>query len=154
MESKASAREVTLFWDIPELLPQVNCNRQALRGIVTNLVDNAIKYSPNRGKVTIRISLKEKPGELMVLSISDEGDGVPSDKIPLLFSRFENINKDSAIKRPSIGLGLYVANELAKMNSLRLQYSDAIEGGACFSLIFPSEDSLVEVSELLAEGED
>ena len=154
MESKASAREVTLFWNIPELLPQVNCNRQALRGIVTNLVDNAIKYSPNRGKVTIRISLKEKPGELMVLSVSDEGDGVPSDKIPLLFSRFENINKDSAIKRPSIGLGLYVANELAKMNSLRLQYSDAIEGGACFSLIFPSEDSLVEVSELLAEGED
>lgn len=155
MESKAASHDVELDWRIQDILPQVNCNKQALRGIITNLVDNAIKYSPERGTVTIKVSqepvplselegddvqedLKKYGGNRIVLSVSDEGDGVPSSRVPYLFSRFEPQNNENAdANRPSVGLGLYVANELSKLNKIRLEYSDAVEGGACFTMYFP-----------------
>lgn len=170
METKASAKNIKIEWKIPEFLPQVFCNRQALRGIITNLVDNAIKYSPENANVKVQIELSQektnrdysekddgfgkdddskaaKP-EKMILSVLDEGEGVSSDKIPLLFTRFEKIGTDSktdfsdgstdgsAKKNTSVGLGLYVANELAKMNGIRLEYKDSESGGACFYMVF------------------
>ena len=134
LESKASSKEVKILWDIQEILPQVDCNRQALRGIITNLIDNAVKYSPVGGKVMV--SVREEDGHI-VLSVCDEGDGVPSDKVPLLFSRFEDMKKKKDDSRPSVGLGLYVANELAKLNGIKLEYRDADIGGACFMMTFP-----------------
>ncbi len=170
METKASAKNIKIEWKIPEFLPQVFCNRQALRGIITNLVDNAIKYSPENANVKVQVELSQgktnlddsekgagfgknedsettKP-EKMILSVLDEGEGVSSDKIPLLFTRFEKIGTDSkadfsdgsaigpAKKNTSVGLGLYVANELAKMNGIRLGYKDSENGGACFYMVF------------------
>ena len=182
MEGRASAKNVKIDWQIPDILPQIKVNRQALRGIVTNLIDNAIKYSPENGTVWVKIVQEALPesestagtvggaassssystavaataGSRMVLSVSDEGDGVPSSKIPLLFSRFDAAisgslgsqasgmkgtnsrdgTKNSSQKPTSVGLGLYVANELAKLNGIKLEYSDAQEGGACFTLYF------------------
>ena len=134
MESRAASKNVQIDWQIPDILPQIKANRQALRGIITNLVDNAIKYSPDQGKVWVKMFLQEQK---LVLSVSDEGDGVPSNKIPMLFSRFEASQSGEKNKPSSVGLGLYVANELAKLNGIRLEYSDAQEGGACFTLYFP-----------------
>lgn len=141
METKANMQNVKLIWNIQELLPQVYCNFQAARGIITNIIDNAIKYSPERGKVLIQLKLM-KNEKYMVLSISDEGEGVPKNKIPYLFSKFEKINNDSKQNRPSVGLGLYVANELAKINDIQLHYSTASTGGACFSVIFKVSEKI------------
>ncbi len=150
MESKAAGRNVKIIWKIQEPLPQVNCCPQALRGIVTNLIDNAIKYTPVGSNVTVRLALGRQSKKTMILSVSDEGDGITSDKIPLLFSRFEKIGGEKSSGTPSVGLGLFVANELAKMNGILLEYSDALEGGACFTLIFTLDEdfSRFEVSDL------
>ena len=141
MESRAEIKNVKIAWEIPGLLPQVRCNRQAVQGILTNIIDNAIKYSPKNGTVTVSISLGKSNSNEMVLKVSDQGDGIASDKVPLLFSRFEKINSGSVKKWHSVGLGLYVANELAKLNGIRLLYSDAEGGGACFSAVFQLDES-------------
>ena len=153
MESRAETKNVKIVWDIPGLLPQVNCNRQAVKGILTNLIDNAIKYSPENGTVTIQISLRKSNASEMVLKVSDEGDGIPNDKVPYLFTRFEKINSGSAKNWHTVGLGLYVANELAKLNDIRLMYSDAIGGGACFSVVFRLDKFLPHGIESLPDDE-
>ena len=135
IESKAKVRGVKIDWNISELLPQVLCNKQALRGIMVNLLDNAVKYASEKGYVQVYAG---RTNGHIKFSVSDDGMGVDSDKISSLFTRFEAVAKDYNKNRPSVGLGLYVANELAKMNGIKIEYSDADIGGACFSLIFPA----------------
>ncbi|MCR4734233.1 MAG: hypothetical protein K5829_04395 [Treponema sp.] len=134
IESKAKLKNVKIDWNISELLPQVLCNKQALRGIMVNLLDNAVKYATDDGYVQV---FAGKINGHIKFSVSDNGMGVDSDKISSLFTRFEAVAKDYNKNRPSVGLGLYVANELAKMNGIKIEYTDADIGGACFSLIFP-----------------
>lgn len=134
IESKAKLKNVKIDWNISELLPQVLCNKQALRGIMVNLLDNAVKYATDNGYVQV---FAGKVNGHIKFSVSDNGMGVDSDKISSLFTRFESVAKDYNKNRPSVGLGLYVANELAKMNGIKIEYKDADIGGACFSLIFP-----------------
>ncbi|MCR4954792.1 MAG: response regulator [Treponema sp.] len=136
IESKAKLKNVKIDWNISELLPQVHCNKQALRGIMVNLLDNAVKYATDDGYVQVYAG---KVNGRIKFSVSDNGMGVDSDKISSLFTRFESVAKDYNKNRPSVGLGLYVANELAKMNGIKIEYTDADIGGACFSLIFPQE---------------
>lgn len=116
--------------------PRVFCDVNSLKGIYTNLVDNAIKYTQFTGHIKSQISNDK---DYIYLKIIDDGQGIPKEKQVVLFDRFANIGSKPTWSESSVGLGLYVVNEICKLNNLVLQYSEntAADSGSVFIIRFP-----------------
>jgi signal transduction histidine kinase len=109
----AGENNLELFAEIPANLPLVKGNSKALREVLSNLIDNALKYTPQGGKVEIRVGeIRETPqGEMLGISISDTGPGIPPQDLEHLFERhYRGVQASTAI--PGSGLGLAIAKEL------------------------------------------
>lgn len=128
---KAEKKRQSLRWTGDDSLPPVKCDGQSLKGILYNLIDNAVKFSPRNGHIRIDLS---RTADRIAIRIGDDGPGIPKDKQPLLFNRFEPLNTRPTGGEASTGLGLYVAHELSRLNGGVLEYSDRDGGGACFTL--------------------
>ena len=88
--------------DSPEDLPLVRVDRDMIFRVLSNLVNNAIKYTPNRGQITIKT---EPEGDSLVTSVTDTGPGIPPEDRDRVFDRFAQISGDSA-RSGGFGLGL------------------------------------------------
>lgn len=113
----------------------VFCDENSLKGVYDNIVDNAIKYTFNEGNIKVKI---EENDENIFLRVIDNGQGIPKEKRPFLFNRFAAIGSKLAKNEQSVGLGLYVVNEICKLNGLGLEYSENQESssGSVFTVIF------------------
>ncbi len=115
-----------------------------LQQIIANLVENAIKYSPLGGPVTIRLypCSKKEGSETIEVCVEDQGIGVPSDAQPRLFERFyraPNITIDGS-KTRGVGLGLYIVAQLLQMHggSIRVESSGILGEGSRFIFTLPA----------------
>lgn len=104
----ANNQEIKLVTDISANLPQVKGNAQALREVFNNLLDNAVKYTPNKGQITVRIEPKDN---LLKIAIEDTGYGIPEADREHLFERhYRGVQAQGDI--PGTGLGLAIAKQL------------------------------------------
>jgi signal transduction histidine kinase len=109
-------------------------DRGRLLTILTNLLDNAIKYSPEGGPVEVRIEVVD--GQAQV-AVSDRGLGIAAEDLPRLFTRFGRIVTTANSNIPGTGLGLYFARELARMQGGDIT-AESVEGaGSTFTLTLP-----------------
>jgi signal transduction histidine kinase len=109
----AQERNLELQAEIPTDLPLVQANANALREVLSNLIDNALKYTPAGGKIDIRVGEKRRTsqGEALGIAISDTGPGIPPQDLEHLFERhYRGVQASTAI--PGSGLGLAIAKEL------------------------------------------
>ncbi len=115
--------------------PRVFCDEYSLKGIYENLVDNAIKYTEFNGNITVLI---EEQADFIILNVIDDGQGIPKEKQPVLFEKFANIGSNPTGAEKSCGLGLFVVNEICKLNNLTLVYSEnkSAKTGSVFSVKF------------------
>lgn len=132
---KAEAKNQTFEFLCDEKNPQVFCDENSLKGIYANLLDNAIKYSQIGGKIKVKISSDKN---FLLLLVIDEGSGISEEKKPHLFERFAQIGTKPTAQEKSCGLGLYVVNEICKLNDVLLEYSENTdaESGSVFTLKF------------------
>lgn len=130
MQNRVEEKQQRLTVDLDGNVPQVLADRTSVRGILRNLIDNAVKFTPKGGAITIRVT-----GDPDVrISVCDTGPGIPEEERSLLFQRFERLSTRPTGGESSTGLGLHVSRELAVMNGGSLSYSGEKEG-ACFELI-------------------
>ena len=101
--------------------------------VITNLLDNAIKFSPQGGTVTI--GLAHGPGGEVRLSVADEGVGVPPDKREAIFARFQQAHGRHHLS--GLGLGLYVAREIVESHGGRIALEDPEQRGSRFVVTLP-----------------
>jgi len=106
--------------------------RNLLFQAITNLLDNAIKYSPGGGEVTI--SLK-RDMDRITLSVRDAGPGIPADMRERVLQRFFRLDKSRS--KPGAGLGLSLVHAIAQRHGIRLELADA-GPGLCATLCFPA----------------
>ena len=104
-------------------------DRQALHRIVTNLVENALKFSPEASAVQVRV---ETDGDTVAIAVADHGPGVPDAERARVFERFYRAGRSPAA---GFGLGLYICRQLAAANEARLEVADTPGGGATFRLV-------------------
>lgn len=132
---KAEAKNQTFEFLCDEKNPQVFCDENSLKGIYANLLDNAVKYSEIGGKIKVKISSDKN---FLLLSVIDEGLGIPDEKRSHLFERFAQIGTKPTAQEKSCGLGLYVVNEICKLNDILIEYSENAdaESGSVFTLKF------------------
>ncbi len=109
----ANDRHLELTTDIPAQLPDVLTYPKALREVLSNLIDNALKYTPSGGKIYVKVGDKRQIQgvTLMAIAISDTGSGIPPQDLEQLFQRhYRGVKANSDI--PGTGLGLAIAREL------------------------------------------
>ncbi|WP_250121560.1 HAMP domain-containing sensor histidine kinase [Chroococcidiopsis sp. CCMEE 29] len=107
----AQERNLNLQADIPSNLPPVGANAKELREVLSNLIDNALKYTPAGGEIYIQAGLKQ--GHFQGIAISDTGLGIPPEDLEHIFERhYRGVQADSEI--PGTGLGLAIAKDLVE----------------------------------------
>jgi signal transduction histidine kinase len=113
----------------------VHGDRQGVVRIVTNLVSNAIKFTPQAGKVTVTTGTASGGGAS--LSVADTGIGIPADKVPLLFDRFSKASRPGTAGESSTGLGLAIIKELVEQHFGRVDVRTEVGQGTTFTVTFP-----------------
>ncbi len=106
------------------------CSRQ----VITNLVTNAIKYSPNAETITIHTSIKD---EEVLLCVEDYGIGIAKNKLDKVFEQFYSLSGDKQHTFPGLGLGLYISSEIIKGEGGRIWVHSITGKGStfCFALL-------------------
>jgi two-component system sensor histidine kinase KdpD len=124
--------EVRVDTTIPEFLPHIRGDRERLRQVLANLVDNAVKYSPAGQVVDVRATLRN--GRVIV-DVRDRGPGVSTEDQSLIFEKFGRAKTGK--KLPGTGLGLFIARSIAEAHGGSLEVRGAPDGGAIFTLQLP-----------------
>src|SRR5215216_2908884 len=124
-------------------LPRMLADADKVRQILTNLVDNAVKYSPDGG--TVRVSI-EADGEAIRFGVSDEGIGIPSHEQALVFEKFYRLDPNQTRGVGGTGLGLYICRELARRMNGHVRVMSTEGDGSTFVVELPlAEGSPAEV---------
>ncbi len=114
-------------------VPHLNGDEDGLRILVGNLVDNAIRYTPEGGKVDVTLS---KDGNSLVLDVKDNGPGIPPEEREKIFERFYRIAGNEV---QGSGLGLAIVKQIIERHDSVIDISAGENGmGAVFSIKFPS----------------
>jgi len=121
-------------FDVDVAATAVHCDRLHLRNVISNLIDNAIKYS--REQVTIRIQGQPESSGWR-LSVADDGIGIPTDYQPAVFDRFFRVPTGNLHTVKGFGLGLYYVRQVVERHGGRLQLHSEQGRGSTFSLWLP-----------------
>ena len=124
--------EVRLRAEVPAQLPEVRGDTDRLRQVLTNLIDNAIKYSPAGGEVEVRAYPEN--GRVRV-DVRDQGPGIAKEDQKLIFEKFGRVTGSGA--RPGTGLGLFIARSIAEAHGGALEVHSSPDQGATFTLELP-----------------
>jgi signal transduction histidine kinase len=123
-----------IHFERPEQPVLVRADPYRLEQVISNLVENAFKYSPDGG--TIRVALRTR-GELALLSVSDPGIGIPPDQQKLLFDRYFRARNVSARSYGGLGLGLYISRDIVERHGGRIWVESDVGRGSTFHVALP-----------------
>ena len=112
----------------------VKGNGDRLYQLVMILGDNAIKYSPDRGVIKFGVFLNEK--QEPVLTVQDQGYGIPQEDIPYIWERFYKVDKSHSRNIPGTGLGLAIGKEIIRLHGAKVIVKSEIGKGTCFEVTF------------------
>lgn len=114
-------------------------DRGRIGRVITNLITNAVKYSPGKKKVIISLNSSAKS---INISIKDFGIGIPKENIDKIFEPFYHSNSEDKKKIPSVGLGLYISSELANVHKGKIWVESEVGKGSTFFLTLPIKPNL------------
>ena len=109
-------------------------NREQLRGALINLVDNAIKYTPDGGSISISLDKEDRWAKLHVV---DSGIGIPSHETKLIFDRFYRVDKARSRAKGGTGLGLAIVKEVAEVHGGKVTVKSSPGKGSAFTVWLP-----------------
>jgi two-component system phosphate regulon sensor histidine kinase PhoR len=134
-ETKAGDKSLTIDKHISDDLPFIEADRDKMAQILVNILDNAIKFTPSGGKVSITALQNEKG--LVVVKVTDTGMGIPKSEIPRLGERFYRADKTRSRELGGTGLGLSIVKHLMKAHNGSIDIESQVGKGTTISLTFP-----------------
>lgn len=121
-------------WPAGKSSAYVTGDEDQLRQLVYILLDNAIKYTPSGGEVTV--SCSQEGDKTITLRVSDTGIGIPEDELHHIFDRFYRVDKARSRESGGAGLGLSIASEIIKVHRAAVRVTSKEGEGSCFEIIF------------------
>jgi len=131
----ARRRQISLSVRIDPDLPAVLGDESALERVFTNLVRNALKFTPETGKIEVR-ALHHATEPLIVVEVQDTGPGVAAEDIPLLFERYHRTKRTR--HQEGTGLGLFIVKTFVEAHGGQVEVNGNLGRGACFRVILPA----------------
>ena len=134
-ESESAKKRITLC--VYGESSTVAADMDRLYQVITNLLSNAIKYTPENGQV--QITVKDMP-ESGILTVTDNGIGIPKDELPLIFERFYRTDKSRNRKTGGAGIGLTIAKAIVIAHNGKIEAESEAGQGSCFTVTLPKGD--------------
>lgn len=134
IQTKAAVKNVTLRTDLATDLPAIRADRDRAVQIFLNILDNAVKFSPDGGQVSMTAA---QVGDGVTVKIIDQGPGIPGSEIPRLGERFYRVDKMRSRDMGGTGLGLSIVKHLMKAHGGTMEIESALGYGTTVSLHFP-----------------
>ncbi|MBL7215758.1 MAG: GHKL domain-containing protein [Phycisphaerae bacterium] len=113
---------------------QIRGNPHQIRQLMLNLIDNAVQYAPPQTTITLSVEIHDK---MAVITVHDEGSGIPEDECPRLFDRFYRVSKARDRNSGGSGLGLAIAKEIAILHSGNITIESNSQNGTSFVVTLP-----------------
>jgi two-component sensor histidine kinase len=132
----ALEKKVDIAFNIDDSIPQIMADEQLVDELFTNLISNAIKYTPPGGKV--RVSLTRESGNRVRFEVIDTGIGIPAEDIPRLFSEFFRTENAKAFVEEGTGLGLVIVKEILDILKGTISVNSKVGEGTSFICRLPS----------------
>ena len=133
-EERAKKRSLRLSIEVPRDLPPALADGRALEQVLTNLVDNAVKYCVEGATITLRAIAEESR---VVISVEDTGPGIESRHLPRLFERFYRVDASRSRELGGTGLGLSIVKHLVEAMRGTVSVDSAPGRGTRFSFTLP-----------------
>jgi len=137
MQPAIDARGIALETEMEESLPDIAFDEYRITQVITNLVNNALKFTPEKGLIRFGIGRSASRAEMIEVSISDTGRGIPKDQLGLIFDRLHQVKKGDAATVGGMGLGLYLCRELVALHGGEITVESEVGRGSRFSFILP-----------------
>jgi two-component system phosphate regulon sensor histidine kinase PhoR len=134
MEAKATAQRVKLRLMAAPGLPAVMADHRGMEEVFTNLISNAINYSPSGGDVTISANMR---GELLEVRISDQGVGIEPEEVPKIFDKFYRVKSPSTRQIIGTGLGLPIVKSVVEAHRGVIEVESQVGVGSTFRVLLP-----------------
>ena len=118
-------------------IPDVNGDRERLEQVITNIVSNAVKYTPNGGRIEMRCGTR---GREVFVRVTDNGIGIPEKDLPRLFDRFYRVDKARSRESGGTGLGLSIAQEIVNQHKGRIEIASTYGKGTAVTITLPAAE--------------
>jgi signal transduction histidine kinase len=132
--TQADRQEVALDFQSTGQVPSIQADPIRLEQILTNLIGNALRFTPAKGTVRMRVLTE---GDQVLMKVADSGPGIAPESLPYVFERFYRADKSRSREEGGSGLGLAIARHLARSHRGDLTARNREEGGAEFTLSLP-----------------
>ena len=134
-------KKYELVRDYPINSVWIEIDTDKMTQVIDNILNNAIKYSPDGGKITVSMKTTD---DQMILSISDQGLGIPKQDLPKIFDRFYRVDRARSRAQGGTGLGLAIAKEIIKQHNGFIWAKSEYGKGSTFTIVLPYEKDAVK----------
>ena len=119
--------------ELEEKLPKARFDSDKIIQVLTNLIGNAIKFTPEQGKICVRVRCQ---AEELVISVSDTGIGIPKKDLPKIFDRFYCVHRPNK-QSQGTGLGLAIVKQIVMIHNGRIEVESEVDKGTTFTIFLP-----------------
>ena len=140
LEGRADAKNIQLDFEVSPCLPLLYCDEEKAGRVIINLTVNALKFTPEGGKVTIWAK-PDQSNHGVVIGVSDSGPGIREEDLEEIFERFQQIESNIRSSTKGFGLGLNIAKELVALNLGKMNVESVVGEGSTFSFTLPAYDT-------------
>ena len=144
-------KKYELVRDYPITSVWIEIDTDKMTQVIDNILNNAIKYSPDGGKITVTMKTTD---DQMILSISDQGLGIPKQDLPRIFDRFYRVDRARSRAQGGTGLGLAIAKEIIKQHEGFIWAKSEYGKGSTFTIVLPYDKDAVKEEVWEDEVED
>ena len=144
-------KKYELVRDYPITSVWIEIDTDKMTQVIDNILNNAIKYSPDGGKITVTMKTTD---DQMILSISDQGLGIPKQDLPRIFDRFYRVDRARSRAQGGTGLGLAIAKEIIKQHNGFIWAKSIYGKGSTFTIVLPYDKDAVKEEVWEDEVED
>ena len=141
IRSQDQEKKYELVRDYPITSVWIEIDTDKMTQVIDNILNNAIKYSPDGGKITVSMKTTD---DQMILSISDQGLGIPKEDLPKIFDRFYRVDKARSRAQGGTGLGLAIAKEIIKQHNGFIWAKSEYGKGSTFTIVLPYDKDAVK----------
>ena len=151
MRAQDQEKKYELVRDYPINSVWIEIDTDKMTQVIDNILNNAIKYSPDGGKITVSMKTTD---DQMILSIKDQGLGIPKQDLPKIFDRFYRVDRARSRAQGGTGLGLAIAKEIIKQHNGFIWAKSEYGKGSTFTIVLPYDKDAVKEEVWEDEVED
>ena len=136
MRVEAEKKKIDLQFSAPSKISLIHADRNSMEGIFTNLISNAIKYTPERGKVWVTLG---EEGGFVKATVSDTGIGIKKEDLSRIFDKFYRVKTTETRQIVGTGLGLSIVKSIVDAHLGSISVESEVGEGTTFTVLFPKE---------------